>query len=206
MLFVLDMLGVVAFSASGALAAVRARLDVFGVVILGMITALGGGVILGVLLDVTPPTSLREWPYLLGAAATSIVVFAFHRRLAKLRPAMLIADAMGLALFTVAGTATALAHDVPAYSACLIGMAPGIGGGALRDVLLRQIPLVFHREIYGLAALAGAVVVAVGDTAGLSTGPVAVVGAVLIVSLRLIALWRHWDAPVARDVDDQPAD
>jgi uncharacterized membrane protein YeiH len=203
MLVVLDMVGLAAFAASGALAAVRVRLDVFGVVLLGMTCALGGGVIRDVLLGIHPPTAVREWSYLVVTAGTSLVVFVFHGRLARFQAPMLVADAIGLALFTVSGTATALAHDVPFYSACLIGMAPGIGGGALRDLLLREIPLVLHREIYGLAALAGAVVVAVGDTVGLPTGPVAAAGAVLIVSLRLLAMWRNWSAPVAPEPEPE---
>jgi uncharacterized membrane protein YeiH len=199
LLVVLEMVGLAVFAASGALAAVRARLDVFGVVVLGLTAALGGGIIRDVLLGIHPPTTLRDWPYLAVPAATSLVVFALHPKLARLRRAMLIADAIGLGLFTVSGTAIALNHDVPVYAACLIGMTTGIGGGALRDLLIREIPLVLHREIYGIAALAGAVVVAVGDSIGLSPGPVAVVGAVLIVAVRLIALRLRWNAPLAPD-------
>src|SRR5690606_12678905 len=133
MLLALELLGTVAFAASGALAAVRARLDVFGVVVLGMTTALGGGIIRDVLLDVHPPTTLRDWRYLLVPAVTSLVVFRFHPQVARLRRAILVADAMGLGLFTTAGTATALALGAPVYSACLIGMTTGIGGGVVRD-------------------------------------------------------------------------
>jgi uncharacterized membrane protein YeiH len=201
LLVVLEMLGLAVFAVSGALAAVRARLDVFGVVVLGMTTALGGGIIRDVLLGIHPPTTLREWPYLAVPVAASIAVFGFHSQLAKLRRAVLIADAVGLGLFTVSGTVTALSHGVPVYAACLIGMTTGIGGGALRDLLLREIPLVLRREIYALAALAGAVVVAVGDGVGLPAEPVAAVGVVLIVTLRVIALWRHWNAPVAPGIE-----
>ncbi|SDI49550.1 Uncharacterized membrane protein YeiH [Actinokineospora alba] len=194
---VLELVGLAVFSASGALAAVRARLDLFGVVVLGLTTALGGGIIRDVLLGITPPTTLRAWPYLAVPIATALGVFAFHPQVARLRKAVLLLDAVGLGLFTVSGTATALAAGVPAYTACLIGMTSGIGGGAMRDLLLREIPLVLRREIYAVAALAGAVVVVAGARLGLPSVLVTAVGATLVVVIRLVALWRRWNAPVA---------
>ncbi len=198
MLVVLDLVGIAVFAASGALAAVRAKLDTFGVAVLGMTTALGGGVIRDVLLGIHPPTTLRDWRYLLVPVVTSLIVFWFHPQVARLRRAVLLADAIGLGLFTTSGTATALAWGAPAYTACLIGMTAGIGGGALRDVLLREIPMVLRREIYALAALAGGAVVVAGDWLDWPSGPVTIVGAAITVLIRLLALWRHWNAPVAR--------
>ena len=202
MLLVLELLGLVAFAASGALAAVRARLDVFGVVVLAVTTALGGGVIRDVLIGVHPPTSLRSWPYLLVPALTGLVVFRFHPQVARLRRSVQLLDAAGLGLFVTSGTATALAFDAPPYTACLIGMTTGIGGGALRDVLLREIPLVLRREIYALAALAGSVVVVLGDRLQLPHWLGALVGAVLASAIRVLALWRHWNAPLPRVGDE----
>nr|WP_253673611.1 TRIC cation channel family protein [Streptoalloteichus tenebrarius] len=201
MLLVLELAGTAVFAASGALAAVRARLDVFGVVVLGMTTALGGGVIRDVLLNVSPPTTLRDWRYLLVPAVTALVVFWYHPQVARLRRAVLLADAAGLGLFTTAGTTTALALGAPVYTACLIGMTTGIGGGAVRDVLLREIPMVLRKEIYALAALAGAVVVALGDRLHLPAGPVSAVGSALVIGIRVLALWRRWQAPVARGLE-----
>lgn len=197
---VIELIGLVAFAASGALAAVRAKLDLFGVVVLGLTTALGGGIIRDVLLGIHPPTTLSSWPYLLTAALTGIVVFFFHPQVARLRRAVLLADAVGLGVFVTAGTTTALQHQVPAYTACLIGMTVGIGGGAIRDILLREIPMVLRKEIYALAALAGGVVVVVGAWLKFPAGPTAVAGAALIVTIRLIALWRRWNAPTARGI------
>jgi uncharacterized membrane protein YeiH len=197
LLNVLELVGVAVFAASGALAAARARLDVFGVVVLGLTTALGGGVIRDVLLGVHPPSSLRSWPNLLVPAVTSLAVFWFHPQVARLRRAMLLADAVGLGLFVTAGTTTALNLGAPPYTACLIGMTSGIGGGAIRDVLLRQVPLVLRREIYALAALAGAIVVVVGAWLRLPSGPIVVVASAIVVAIRLLALWRSWNAPTA---------
>ena len=197
LLIVLELVGIAVFAASGAIAAVRARLDVFGVIVLALTTALGGGVIRDVLLGVHPPSSLTKWPYLLVPAVTGLLVFSFHPQLARLRRAVLLLDAVGLGLFVTGGTSTALALGAPPYTACLIGMTTGIGGGALRDVLLREIPLVLRREIYALAALLGGLVVAGGSVLGLPDGPVALVGSALVVAVRLLALWRKWNAPIA---------
>lgn len=199
MLVALEFLGLVAFAASGALAAVRARLDVFGVIVLGLTTALGGGIIRDVLLGVHPPTTLRTWPYLTAGALTALLVFVFHPQVARLRRPMLVADAVGLGLFATSGTAVALALDAPVYTACLIGMTTGIGGGAIRDLLLREIPLVLRREIYALAALLGAVLVGAGHLLHLPDTPVLAVASAVVVAVRLLALWRQWHAPVARE-------
>ncbi|WP_409184887.1 trimeric intracellular cation channel family protein [Amycolatopsis sp. VS8301801F10] len=203
LLTALEFLGLVAFAASGALAAVRARLDVFGVVVVGLTTALGGGIIRDVLLGIHPPTSLRTWPYLAVCAVTALVVFAFHPQVARLRHAVLLADAVGLGVFATAGTTLALNAGVTGYAASLIGMTSGIGGGALRDLLLREIPLVLRKEIYAMAALTGAVCVWAGHALNLPAGAVTTVSAVVVVAIRVLTLWRHWNAPVARPPEER---
>lgn len=197
MLLVLDLLGVAVFAASGALAAVHARLDVFGVIVLATVTALGGGIVRDVLLGV-PPATLRQWPYLAVPAVVALVVFRWHPAVARLRRGVQLADAFGLALFVVTGTSVALAAGAPAITATLVGVLTGVGGGVLRDVLLNEIPTVLRREIYALAAVGGAVVVVAGDAAGLPTLPVALGAAVLVAGVRVLALWRRWNAPVPR--------
>lgn len=197
LLNVLQLVGIGVFAASGALAAVRSRLDVFGVAVVGVTTALGGGVIRDVLLGVHPPTALRHWPDLVVPLVVSLVVFRLHPQIVRLRRAMLLADAVGLGLFTTSSTATALSLGVPRYDAWLLGMTVGIGGGVIRDLLLREIPVVLRREIYALASLAGGVLVVLGDSLGLPQGPTAVVGSVVVVVIRVLALWRRWNAPTA---------
>jgi uncharacterized membrane protein YeiH len=198
LLTVLQLIGVGVFAASGALAAVRARLDVFGVAVVGVTTALGGGVVRDVLLGVHPPAVFHNWPFLAVPAAVSLAVFRWHPQVARLRRAMLLADAVGLGLFVTSGTAAALAMGVPRYDAWLVGMTAGIGGGVMRDLLLREIPLVLRREIYAVAALAGGVLVVLGDWLRWPAGPVAVIGSALVVMIRVVALWRRWNAPTAQ--------
>lgn len=196
MLLVLDLLGVAVFAASGALAAVHARLDVFGVVVLAAVTALGGGVVRDVLLGVTPPSTLRQWPYLVVPAVVALLVFRWHPAVARLRRGVQLLDAFGLALFVTTGTAVALETGAPAVTAALVGMITGVGGGVLRDMLLNEIPTVLRREIYALAAAAGAAVVVAGNALSLPQVPVALAAAVLVAGLRVLALWRRWNAPL----------
>ena len=196
-LLVLDLVGVAVFAASGALAAVHARLDVFGVIVLAAVTALGGGIVRDVLLGVAPPSTLRQWPYLVVPAVVALLVFRWHPAVARLRRAVQLADALGLALFVVTGTAVALGTGAPAVTSALVGVITGVGGGVLRDLLLNEIPTVLRREIYALAAAAGAGVVVVGDAVGLPALPVALGAAVLVAGTRVLALWRRWNAPVA---------
>ncbi|MBA3250935.1 MAG: TRIC cation channel family protein [Geodermatophilaceae bacterium] len=195
---VLDLLGVAVFAVSGALVAVRSQLDVFGVTVLAGVTAIGGGVVRDVLLGITPPTTLRQWPYLIVPAVVGLVVWRFHPAVARLRRAMLIADALGLALFATTGTAVALAAGAPAVTAVLVGVTTGVGGGVLRDVLLREVPLVLRREVYAVAASLGAVIVVAGDSLGLPTTPVLVLAALSVAVVRILALWRRWNIPLTR--------
>jgi len=198
MLAVLDLIGVAVFAASGALAAVHARLDVFGVVVLAAVTALGGGIVRDLLLGVTPPSTLRQWPYLLVPAVVALLVFRWHPTVARLRRGVQLADALGLALFVTTGTTVALGTGAPAVTAGLVGIITGVGGGVLRDVLLNEIPTVLRRDIYAIAAAGGAVVVVAGDRLGLPPVPVALSAALLVAVVRVLALWRRWNAPVAQ--------
>lgn len=197
-MLILDLIGVAVFAVSGAVAAARARLDVFGIVVLGVITALGGGVIRDVLLGITPPSTLRQWPYLLVAGMASLLAWippTKGRSRAVTRRTVLVADALGLALFVTTGTAKAFTVGAPAVTACLVGVVTGIGGGVLRDVLLREIPMVLHRDIYALPAIAGALLVAAGHWLTWPEPLTLAAGAVSIAVLRLLAIWRGWDAP-----------
>jgi uncharacterized membrane protein YeiH len=198
LLLIFDLVGITAFAASGAMAGVRARLDIFGVCVLGATTALGGGVLRDVLLGITPPASVSDWRYLLTPIVVALLVFRFHPRIARLRRGVLVLDAAGMGLFATGGAASALQHGAGVAAACVIGMTTAIGGGALRDVLLREVPYVLRKEIYALAALAGAAVVVATTAAGLHPGVAAALGATLAIALRWIALWRHWNAPVPR--------
>ena len=196
-LLVADLVGVAVFAASGASAAVAKRLDLFGVAFVGFIAALGGGIVRDLVIGAVPPLAFADWRYAVTAVLASVAVFWLHPQLSRLRRTVLVLDAAGLGLFTVAGTLKALDAGVPAVGACLIGMLTAIGGGLARDLLTGEIPVVLQRDIYAVAALAGAVAVAVLARIG-AAGPLALAGAAAAVTaVRLIALYRRWSAPVA---------
>lgn len=193
------------FALSGGLAAVRVRLDLFGVVVVATVTAIGGGILRDTLLGDTPPASLRHWPYLAVPAAAGIVVFYWHPQVARQRRLMLLADAAGLALFTVTGTRLAVQAGLGAAGACTLGVLTGIGGGVIRDILLREIPLVLRREtgIYAVASGVGAVLVCIGDGVQRLDAAWQVGAAAVVFALRVLAIWRHWAAPRPRWTEDQ---
>ncbi|HEV7825687.1 MAG TPA: trimeric intracellular cation channel family protein [Mycobacteriales bacterium] len=200
LLLVFDLVGVFVFALSGATAGVAKKLDVFGVVVVGVVSAIGGGVLRDLLIGDTPPFVLRDWRYLAVPTAASVVVFFFHPQVSRLRRLVLLSDAAGLGLFVVSGTVKALAAGVPASGACAAGLLTGIGGGVLRDVLTGEIPVVLRREVYALAALLGAVTVVVADGLGVEGLVSGAFGAALVFGLRVLALVRRWSVPVPRDV------
>ena len=196
-LLLADLTGVAVFAASGASAAVAKRLDLFGVVFVGVVAARGGGIFRDLVIDEVPPLAFADWRYAATAALTAAAVFWLHPQLARLRTTVLVLDAAGLALFTVTGTLKALDAHVPSVGACMIGMLTAIGGGLGRDLLTGEIPVVLRREIYALAALAGSIVVALLAQYGQATAVPLSGAAAVVFLLRLVSLRRRWSAPVA---------
>jgi uncharacterized membrane protein YeiH len=201
LLLVLDIVGIAVFAVSGALAAVDKKLDIFGVIFLAVATALGGGFIRDALLGATPAAALTDWRYLAIPAIAGLIVFFVHPSVARWSRLFLLVDAAGLGLFAVAGTRKAIDSGVGPLGSSAIGILTAIGGGIIRDILVREIPHVLHREIYATAALLATVVVVVGDR--LSLNDVAVAGAAICVafSLRVVSRWKNWAAPTAKAVN-----
>lgn len=193
----LDLVGVFVFGLSGGALAVRHRLDVFGVLVLALAASLAGGMIRDVLLGATPPAALRDGRYLLAALAAGAVVFVGHRLLDRLGKPVMVLDALGLGLFAVTGCGKALAFGLEPVAAILLGVLTAIGGGALRDLLVAEIPRVLREEIYAVAALLGAVIVVVGERLGFPDGPVAIAGVAAAFVLRVLSVACGWSAPRA---------
>ena len=192
----LDLTGTFAFALNGALTAIRvARLDVVGVLTLGVITALGGGIIRDVLLDSLPPATFSDWRYLATAASGSLVAFIFGRQLDRLATPIVILDAAGLSLFAVSGAIKALEFGVGPAQAVILGAVTGVGGGTVRDVLIRQVPFVLNSELYAIPALAAALVVVVTDQLGAYGIPAAVGAAALCFAIRILGVRYSLHAP-----------
>jgi uncharacterized membrane protein YeiH len=196
-LLVADLIGVAVFAASGASAAVAKRLDLFGVAFVGLVAALGGGILRDLVIGAVPPLAFADWRYAVAAVIASLAVFWLHPQLSRLRRTVLVLDAAGLGLFTVTGTLKALDAGVPPVGACLVGMLTAIGGGLARDLLTGEIPAVLQRDIYAVVALGGAVAVTILERVGID-GPLALgAAAAAMIFVRLLALYRRWSAPVA---------
>ena len=202
-LLIIDLIGVFVFALAGATAAVRQRLDLFGVLVLSFATAAAGGIIRDLLIGAVPPATIADWRYLASAILAGLVTFIWHPQIERLRNPVRVFDAAGLGLFAVAGTQKALAFGLNPVMAALLGMVTGIGGGVMRDLLLTRVPVVFQSDIYALAALAGSAVVVIGHWLNWPQIPTAVAGALLIFGLRILAMWFNWRMPSAR-YEDRP--
>lgn len=200
LLLVLDIVGIAVFAVSGALAAVDKKLDIFGVIFLAVATALGGGFIRDALLGATPAAALSDWRYLATPAIAGLIVFFVHPSVARWSRLFLLVDAAGLGLFAVAGTRKAIDSGVGPLGASAIGILTAIGGGIIRDILVREIPNVLHREIYATAALLATVVVVVGDRLELDDVLVAIVAICVAFCVRVASRWKNWAAPTAKAV------
>jgi uncharacterized membrane protein YeiH len=176
---------------------VRARLDVLGVVVLAVVVGMAGGITRDLLIGV-PPQTFRDWRYLAAGGAAGLVTCVAHRSLARLERPILVFDAAGLALFCVTGASTALDHRVGAVEAIVLGAITGVGGGALRDVLLREVPIVLRGGLYAVPALIGASVVVVAFEGGSDSLIFPILGAAVCFVIRLLGLRFDLDVPRPR--------
>lgn len=209
LLLIFEIIGTVAFAASGAITGLSKKMDIFGVVTLGLVTAVGGGVIRDIILGLTPPATFSNPIYALVAIAVSVIIFipAVRRFLFKNHRvydvAMLVMDSLGLGIFTVVGIETAyLANKSNAFLLIFVGMVTGIGGGILRDVLAGNTPFIFVKHFYACASLIGAVLcIALWQF----TNPTVAMasGALVVIVLRLLAAHFHWSLPKAEEVDGE---
>jgi uncharacterized membrane protein YeiH len=198
LLLVLDLVGTFVFALSGAIAGIKHRLDLFGVLVLSFAAGNAGGITRDLLIGAVPPAAVSDWRYLAVSLLAGILTFWRPSAIDRLRSPVLLFDAAGLGLFAVAGTQKALAFGLNPVMAALLGMLTGIGGGMTRDVLLAEIPTVLCADLYAIAALAGAAVVVTGHLLQVPSPATTTAGAALCFGLRLMAMRRGWHLPVAR--------
>lgn len=209
LLLVMDMCGVAVFAVSGALAAGRKHLDLIGVLVLGVVTAVGGGTLRDLLLDRHPVFWIAEPWYIVVAAGAAVSTFLFVRgghpsRAARMK-ALLYADAAGLAFFAVSGAQIAERLGQNLLIAILMGTMTGTAGGAIRDVLTAEIPLVMRKsELYATAAAAGATAYLVLHVLGVPYGVSALIGMATTLLLRLAAIRWKLELPTLQMAPDDP--
>ncbi len=210
---VTEIVGTIAFAVSGALIAIERQLDLFGVLFLGIVTALGGGTIRDILLGVFPPRAFYSYEYLavafFAAVAVFIAVWSYRAHYERFKTPLgninNVFDAIGLATFSIVGAQIAVSQgyaDNP-FLCVFLGMTTGIGGGILRDVLSKEVPFVFKKHVYGVASLMGCVAywvilhLTANDTAA------ALTGVFLIIAIRICATVFRWNLPRIR-LDSTP--
>jgi uncharacterized membrane protein YeiH len=217
MLFIIDIIGTIAFAFSGAMTAIRKEMDILGVMILGMVTAVGGGIIRDIILGIVPPQAFAESVFALSAMFTSALVFVvFYFRGQRIRRLMdaagakgyrevsgqrfqqilMLADTLGLGVFTVVGVRAAFDHHmgVNYFLPVFLGTITGVGGGLLRDMMAGDRPYIFVKHVYASASILGACVCVflwrrVGEEAAMLTG------AGSVIALRFLAIHYRWNLP-----------
>jgi uncharacterized membrane protein YeiH len=192
----IDIGGTLVFAVEGATAAMRANLDLLGLMVLAFATALGGGIIRDVFIGDTPPASLRDWRYSAVAFTGSAVVLFLHQFVQGVPGTLVVVlDAAGLALFAIAGTQKALVFGLHPFVSILLGTITGVGGGTVRDVLLAQVPGVLRADVYATAALAGSAVMIGCCKLRLPRTSAALIGGAVCFLLRVTSVLLRWNLP-----------
>ena len=195
---VLDLGGTFVFAISGAVVAVKYRLDILGVMVLAFAAGNVGGITRDLLIGAVPPAAISSLNYVGVSILAGLIVFFWDPLVTRHNNTVLWFDAIGLAFFAVAGAEKALVHGLNPVMAALLGMLTGIGGGMLRDVLVMQIPAVLRSDLYALAALVGAAIVVGGHVLNVNAVATTLVGGLACFALRYMAIRHGWHLPSAR--------
>ncbi|HEY6839384.1 MAG TPA: trimeric intracellular cation channel family protein [Geobacteraceae bacterium] len=198
LLYALDLLGTAAFAASGALAGTRRNMDLFGVLVLGMVTATGGGTLRDLLLGDTPPFIFKNETYFYLSIVTSLAVFFFHRRMDSLHHFLLYLDALGLGTFVVIGTGKAFDYHLGFVGSVMMGVITATAGGMMRDILSSQVPLILQKEIYASACLLGGMLLYLLHATPLPQAWSLTLSALAVIALRICAIRFNWSLPKAK--------
>jgi uncharacterized membrane protein YeiH len=201
LILVLNLAGTFVFGISGGLAAVRHGLDVFGAIVLAIVVGLAGGIIRDLLIGV-PPATFRDWRYIAVAGGAGLVTSLAHPMIGRIQRPIDILDAAGLSLFCVTGAAAALTHRLGTAEAIILGAITGIGGGMVRDIVIREIPVVLRTGLYAIPALLGAGIVVLAYREGAYSTVFPIIAATVCFAVRMAGLHYDLNLPAAKDVPD----
>ena len=195
----LDLSGTFVFGLNGALTAMEAEnLDIVGVVVLAVITALGGGIIRDVLIGSLPPAAFRDWRYLAVGGGAGIAAFFARQLWLRFQRSITVFDAAGLGLFCVTGTTTAFAAHLGPFQSVVLGTITGVGGGTVRDIVIRKVPTVLSSGLYAIPAACGAMLTALALEFHFYGGAIAVVAAAVCFSIRMAGVHFNLNVPTSR--------
>lgn len=198
-IYVLDILGTFAFAISGALVAADKKLDLFGVIIIAFVTAVGGGMLRDVLIDAHPINWIGDLNYLYTIFLAVVLTFLFKSKILPLSKTLFLFDTIGLGVFTLLGLEKGLTFDLHPIVALLMGMISAVFGGVLRDVLTNKVPLIFEKEIYASACLAGGITYLILNEFVLDKNLIFIIAASVIVIIRVIAVKFNLQLPKIKD-------
>ncbi len=199
LIYVLDIIGTFAFAISGALVASDKHYDLFGVVIIAFVTAVGGGMIRDVLIGYHPINWIGDVNYIWTILFAVLITFLFKRKIAPLSKTMFLFDTIGIAVFTMLGTEKGLNFGLPPFIAAIMGVVSAVFGGVLRDVLTQQTPLIFKKEIYALACFIGAFVFLALHKIN-APHYIQYLGTIItVISIRLVAVKYKLELPKIKD-------
>ena len=201
---ILDFIGTFAFAISGIRLASAKRFDWFGAYVVGFVTAIGGGTIRDLLLDVTPGW-MTDPIYLICTGLALLWVIFFGKHLIHLHNTFFIFDTIGLALFTVVGVGKSLALGYPFWVAIIMGSITGAAGGVLRDIQINEVPLIFRKEIYALACVFGGMVYGICQLAGMTGGTLQIVTAVSVIAARVVSVRFGFSLPSLKQAPGESA-
>lgn len=196
-LFIIELIGTFAFAVSGIRVAANKRVDLFGAYVVGLVTAIGGGTVRDLMLDVTPFWMLTP-VYLVITGISLLLVIVMGRHLSRLEGTFFVFDTIGLAFFVVVGMQKSLAEGYPFWVAIIMGTFTGAFGGILRDILVNELPLIFRKDIYASACIIGGVVYWGLDAAGLSGIFCQSAAAAGVILTRAAAVKFHWSLPTMK--------
>lgn len=198
-IYSLDMIGTFAFAISGALVASDQKFDLFGVIIIAFVTAVGGGMLRDVLINAHPINWIGDLNYLYIILAGVVVTFLFKSKILPLSKTMFLFDTVGISVFTILGLQKALTYDLQPILALIMGMISAVFGGVLRDVLTNKVPLIFEKEIYASACLLGGMTYLGLDYVQLPTSINFLLSAIVIIVIRMLAVKFHLQLPKIKE-------
>jgi uncharacterized membrane protein YeiH len=199
LIYVLDIIGTFAFAISGALVASKKEFDLFGVVIIAFVTAVGGGMTRDVLIDAHPINWIGDLNYIWTILAAVVFTFLFKSKIAPLSKTMFLFDTIGIGVFTLLGTQKGLSYDLHPFIAVVMGMVSSVIGGVIRDVLTNEVPLIFKKEIYASACLAGGTVYLVTNHFQLPENIQFTTTIATVIIIRILAVKFHLELPKIKD-------
>jgi len=195
LVYILEMAGTAAFAVSGALAASRKNMDIFGFCVLALMPAVGGGTVRDIIIDRVPVFWISDNRYIVVAIIAALIVYFTSYKPGSRRRILIWMDALGLALFAALGTEICLQHDTGPLVAIMLGVTTAVTGGMIRDIICNEIPLILSREIYATAAFVAAVCYVLADGVGVGDHLALIVAVIAGFAIRALAIIYDWSLP-----------